>query len=737
MKKISKVILVCMWVFTLPVLTACAFSDKNLLSQSQESKETAVTEPESKVTASGKETNEAYADWELIPIVSEEIREIGYTGGEGGQWPHSLEAGKADSDLLFYGTNAGGIHRSDDGGMTWKVSMEGYSASGCNAFAIDPMNDRYVLAAGMGDALEEGQGIYQSGDRGRTWTLRKELMIGGNKAYADGLEYDESSYDENRQRCSVAYYSTPYETCKETGLTAAEKGLYRSEDGGMTWRLVNGKMADAELFVDPETGDVYGVRPDGVSFSADGGENFDSLFEGNVTGFDIDWQKKLLYLCDGDALLKAEMEKPVFKKVTDDSLPWLKNVSKISVSPVNGDRLLIQVDEEDERFDAMQQIYVSHDGGVGWTCWEYDESRDFFPYNSFQKMFVWSYEDEECVWSFGGEHVIKSEDGGLHWKNSSQGIGGVMCGGKFHFNIFNPSLVFLGFQDLNAALSVNGGYTWKYMDVSKKGFYGHVYGAYAASEEVFWGCLSDSWGGPKRLYITFDGGETFEKTGVTVSHKLAEISSYQAYNDPEVFFAGNYRSQDGGKSWKKMDGCFQVYTHNPTGKHELYGCEKEAGYVVVSYDNGKTWTRINTEEIPLTKRYCLSEIQVDAKKQILYVAANGNELYTINLKDGSVESLTESLPKDQFGDVRVNGIAVDYHSGKVFVAGASGKYSREYTLVCSENGGRNWYDVTPYGSRYSGDEVISATCIRINSDTGDLWSSTDCHGMLKLKETMR
>lgn len=677
---------------------------------------------------------ERSGDWEIVPMVTAQIRKAGFTGGEGGQWPHALEVGKADSDLLFYGTNAGGIHRSEDGGLSWRVAMNGYAASGCNAFAIDPINDQYVLAAGMGDSIVDGQGIYLSVDRGLTWALQAELLIGGNKAYADGLVYDESSYSREQGRCLAAYYSTPYETSRETGLTETDKGLYRSGDGGVAWQLVNRKMTDAKLLVDPENGDIYGARPDGVYVSRDGGENFDVVYGGAVTGFDIHWQSRAMYLCDGKQLLRTDLDRPEFEAVESDSFPQSEETARVAVSPVDGDNLLIQIAQKDDRFGMMLHIYASQDGGRSWSRWKYDESKDFFPYNSFHKIFAWSYKNENAVWSFGGEHVIYSGDKGLNWKNRSQGIGGVLCGGKFHFNIHDPSLIFMGFQDLNGALSVDGGHTWEYKDMSGNGFYGHVYGGYAASRDVFWGCLADSWESPRQITITFDGGKTYHETKHNVSHKLAEVSSYQSYRNPEVFFAGDYRSADGGKTWERMDGCIQVYTHNPTGEHELYGCEEDKGYVVVSYDDGESWSRVNGEEIPLTRRYCLSEIQVDPENKLLYVAANGKELYTVSLTDGSVVSLTECLPVDLFGRTRVNGIAIARESGKVFVAGASGDYSRDNTLVCSEDGGRTWYDATAYGSHFDGAEVISAVCLRINSGTGDLWCSTDCHGILKLKE---
>lgn len=672
--------------------------------------------------------------WEQIPIVSEQIRKLGFTGGEGGQWPHTLEVGKADSSLIFYGTNTGGIERSEDGGENWSHSMSGYLASGSQAFAIDPVNDRYVLASGIGDSVREGQGIYLSTDRGRTWELKKELLIGGNKAYADGLEYDESSYSSAARRCTIAYYSTPYESGQETGLEDAEKGLYRSADGGETWGLINEDMADAELLINPADGTVYAARADGIYVSHDMGVHFETIFSGTVTGFDISWQDGNMYLCDGQKLLVSHMDEGSFRERAGNGFPN-GEVAKVAVSPVNGRYLLIQSSEDDERLGTMHQIYTSHDAGESWIKWSYDNSRDFFPYNSFNKVFAWSYADENDVWSFGGEHVIGSRDGGENWENSAQGICGVFTGGKFHFNVHNPDLIFMGFQDLNGALSLDAGKTWKYMDVSRHGYYGHVYGGYAASEDVFWGCLGESWDSEKYITISFDGGESFVDTGIDISSKIStvDISSYQSYNNPKVYFAANYRSDDAGKTWEKMQGCQQVYTHNPTGRHELYGCEKGAGYVVVSYDDGKSWSRVNDREIPLTDRYCLSEIQVDAEQNLLYVAANGKELYCVDMTDGKVTDLTENLPKDQFGRRRVNGIAVTQDS-VLYVAGNIGGYNRDNTVICSEDGGNTWYDATLEGDKYSGDMVLSAACIRVHETSGDIWCSTDCYGLVRLTD---
>lgn len=666
--------------------------------------------------------------WKTVPLVSNQNREVGSQGGEGGQWPHALEVGKKDSSLIFYGTNTGGIYRSVDGGKSWTPSSRGMLARGSNAFAIDPCADQYIIATGISDGNDNTQGIYLSSDRGGSWQRVLDLPIAGNKVYIDGLEYDESSFDRKKGRCMRAYYSTVYEAGSSIYMNSSQKGLYRTEDGGYSWTLVNADMTDAKIKVNPSNGRIFAARSDGIYVSNNYGKDFSKIYQGNVSGFDVSWKNNRIYICSGNGVMEADAFGLKFQQISGASFPSGTNTSGISVSPVNPNRMVIQ-----SKQGSMHSIYYSADRGQSWQLWNYDGSKDFFPYMSFEKVFAWSYQEEGFVWSFGGENVIASKDGGANWEWSSEGICGVLCGGKFHFNIFDPQVMFFGAQDFNGAITTDGGATWKYTDVSGNGGWGHVYGGYAASARVFWGCLADSWSSPGQVTISFDGGISYVRTGNYISKSIpnAEVSSYQAYNDPQVFFAGNYRSSDGGRSWSPMDGCLQVYTHNPQGAHELYGCEERKGYVVVSYDNGRTWNRVNQIEIPLTNRNHLSDIQVDGKKGVLYVAANGCELYRVDIQTGDIVNLTDRLLKDELGNVRVSGIAVDPGRNLLYVAGHSSTYNRKNSLQVSADGGESWSDAAPIGEN-NGQVVVSAICPVINSTTGELWSSTACHGFVKL-----
>lgn len=660
--------------------------------------------------------------WAAVPFVTDGILRGGNSGGEGGQWPHMVEASAQGGGLLLFGTNTGGIYRSGDGGRSWSQANRGFSARGCNAAAIDPRQPQCILAAGISDEADSANGLYLSEDGGNNWAMVLSLPVCGNKYYKKGLCFDPSSYSQSTGRCMTAYYSTPYEDDEATGLNGSNRGLYRSVDGGRSWSLIMDWMSDARIRVDSK-GTVYAARNNAVYKSQDKGVTFDRCYSGNVTGFDCTPDGTLQYVCSESGLLVSR-DGGEFTEVECGGFP--SGGRNVSVNPYNGNNLLIESVGRYNDIPGRHAVYSSMNGGKSWSRWSYDASSHFLPYNSREQVFAWS--DEKTAWSFASSSLVKSADGGKHWEWSSNGICGVLCGGKFHFNVLNPNLIYCGFQDNNGAISSNGGRSWKFVNLSGIKEYGHVYGGYAADENTLWACVSKEWDSDKYITVSFDGGNNCKRTGIKVSSDISanDLSSYQSLNEPDIFFAANYRSADRGKTWKKMEGCLQVYTHNPQSPHELYGCEKGGGYVVVSYDEGESWSRVNSEEIKLTGRNCLSDVAVDPLRKKLYVAANGAELFEVSMETGETVNLTGNLPRDEQGKRRVNGVAVDLSGqGRLYVAGAASTYNRRHTVIWSGDGGASWQDL----GGGPDNTVSSALCIRVNPADNSLWCSTACYGM--------
>jgi photosystem II stability/assembly factor-like uncharacterized protein len=175
-----------------------------------------------------------------------------------------------------YGPNVErGIFRSTDGGETWEKVLYKDEHTGGMDLAFDPRSAQTVFAVlwsarqapwEAGWVLSANNGLYKSTDGGTTW----RQITAGLPSAQDGLG-----------RIGLATsLSEPLVMYAVVGA-ATNGGVYRSDDGGESWRLVNG---DARLWgrdgdfnevkVDPKNADVVYVANIVTWKSTDGGKTF-------------------------------------------------------------------------------------------------------------------------------------------------------------------------------------------------------------------------------------------------------------------------------------------------------------------------------------------------------------------------------------------------------------------------------------------------------------------------------
>ena len=154
-------------------------------------------------------------------------------------------AGVPTEPSTFYiGAVGGGVFKTTDAGETWHSLWDAEPTGSIGAIAVAP-TDPSIIYVGSGEGLARpdlstGDGVYKSTDAGKTWThlgLRDTQQIGQ-------LAVDPT----NANIVFVAAEGHPYGPNNE-------RGLYKSTDGGATFKrvlFVDDKTGASEVRIDPQ-----------------------------------------------------------------------------------------------------------------------------------------------------------------------------------------------------------------------------------------------------------------------------------------------------------------------------------------------------------------------------------------------------------------------------------------------------------------------------------------------------
>jgi hypothetical protein len=156
----------------------------------------------------------------------------------------SVEVAPSDPNIVYVGTGStgdgNGIYKSTDAGKTWR-HLPGFEDSGqIPAILVDPHNPNLLLVSVLGStrATSDRRGIYRSTDGGETWI--KTLAVDANT----GTQSLAWAYDHP----NVVLASTIQRASRGTGSAATATapaatsgtGLYKSTDQGLTWTPITG-----------------------------------------------------------------------------------------------------------------------------------------------------------------------------------------------------------------------------------------------------------------------------------------------------------------------------------------------------------------------------------------------------------------------------------------------------------------------------------------------------------------
>jgi photosystem II stability/assembly factor-like uncharacterized protein len=132
-----------------------------------------------------------------------------------------------DGATYIMGSVGGGVWKTPNAGVTWTPLFDGQPIASIGALAVAPSNPD-VIYAGTGEsdirsALSSGDGVYKSGDGGKTWT---------NVGLRDSRQISRIVVDP--KNADVVYVGALGHAYGPN----TERGVYKSTDGGKNWTHV-------------------------------------------------------------------------------------------------------------------------------------------------------------------------------------------------------------------------------------------------------------------------------------------------------------------------------------------------------------------------------------------------------------------------------------------------------------------------------------------------------------------
>lgn len=570
-----------------------------------------------------------------------------------------------------------GVWKTMDGGDSWKQILKVNDSTGCGELVMDPSNP-HKLIANMWQFYRTpyssksggpGSGLYITIDGGKNWKKLTEK---------EGMPKGELG------RIGIAFArSQPSRVYAK--IEATKNGLYKSDDGGFTWTLVNDKPAEVtnrpfyyqEIYVDPKNENrIYDIQST-VTMSEDGGKNFttlipyshihpdhhawwinpenpDLIIEGNDGGIGIsrdrgrNWvfdekipvgqfyhinvDNDLPYHVMGGMQDNGSWLGPAYTWIDDG----IKNYYWENIGGGDG------FDAMPDPDDANWVYSMSQQGYVGRRNWKTGESWNIRPvvYDTAVKLrFNWNAAiaqdpfDNSTIY-YGSQFVHKSTNKGASWSTVS------------------PDLTTNNKEQQKQ--DENGGLT---LDITGAENYNCILAISPSSLEkgLIWVGTDDG-----NVQLTRDGGKTWVNfrgkiPGLPVGAWIPQIKASR-YNAGEAFVVANdyrrgdfnpyvFRTTDYGKTWKrivdenKVKGYALCVLQDPVEKNLIF-LGTEHG-LWISFDNGNSYEQwkngypsVSTYDLAIQERE--ADLAIATFGRTIWILDDIRPLRTIAANNGNL-----------------------------------------------------------------------------------------------------
>ncbi len=279
--------------------------------------------------------------------------------------PHTVWVGTGENNSQRSVSYGDGVYRSLDDGKTWE-NLGLKDSMHIGRILVDPRDSKVVYVAAMGPLWSPGgdRGVYKTTDGGKTW--KAVLTISENTGVSD-LAMDPRTPD--------TLYAAAYQRRRHVWTLidgGPESALYKSTDGGATWKKVENGLPKEELgriglAISP-------VNPDVVYAVVEAANGAGGFFRSTDRG--ASWEKMSGYVPGGPMYYNEIFADPkhvdrvysmdVYIQVTDDAGRTFHNAGE-RWKHVDNHALWIDPDDPDHLINGNDGgLYESLDRARTW-----------------------------------------------------------------------------------------------------------------------------------------------------------------------------------------------------------------------------------------------------------------------------------------------------------------------------------------------------------------------------------
>ena len=309
----------------------------------------------------------------------------------------------------FVASGHGSLWKTANNGTTFSPAFENQSSFAMGAVKIDPSNTN-VVWAGTGEHNNQsnviyGDGVYKSEDGGKSW---KNMGLQSSE-HIGGIVIDPAN--------SNTVYVAAYGSMRNTG---GDRGIYKTNDGGKTWRrvlFVSENTGFFEVHMDPRNStSLYAVAHQRMrkGYTGIGGGDETAIYRTVDSG--ATWQKAMRGLPSENigrigmaispanpdivyALVQAKEGSGLYKS-TNRGVSWSKQSGYGSAYPFYMQKIYADPKDENKIYSMDLLIQVSKDGGK--------------TFSALGEKF--KHVDNHVLWidPSNTKHLISGNDGGIY-----------------------------------------------------------------------------------------------------------------------------------------------------------------------------------------------------------------------------------------------------------------------------------------------------------------------------------